>query len=215
MYQDKQLVCADCGAEFVFTAGEQEFHASKGFTSEPRRCPACRAKRKSANAAVRPEGTENLVSRPPRPMFDAVCAECGKSTKVPFQPTGSRPVYCSDCYHSKGAGSSRSVDGSRSFGASSPRSASGGGSAKSAGGRSFGGGRSFEGRSSGSREGGFDSFDFSDYGGDPFGSAPSSGRGNRKRNNKRENAKERSRKEGGGRPRGRFFDDDDDEEMYF
>ena len=26
MYEDKTLVCKDCGAEFVFTAGEQEFY---------------------------------------------------------------------------------------------------------------------------------------------------------------------------------------------
>ena len=31
MYEDKTLVCKDCGNEFVFTAGEQEFYASRGF----------------------------------------------------------------------------------------------------------------------------------------------------------------------------------------
>ena len=40
MYEDKTLVCKDCGAEFVFTAGEQEFYAEKGFQNEPTRCPA-------------------------------------------------------------------------------------------------------------------------------------------------------------------------------
>lgn len=29
MYEDKTLVCKDCGAEFVFTAGEQEFYAKE------------------------------------------------------------------------------------------------------------------------------------------------------------------------------------------
>ena len=38
MYQDKTLVCKECGAEFVFTAGEQEFYAEKGFENEPQRC---------------------------------------------------------------------------------------------------------------------------------------------------------------------------------
>ena len=42
MYQDKTLVCKECGKEFVFTAGEQEFYASKGFVNEPQRCKACR-----------------------------------------------------------------------------------------------------------------------------------------------------------------------------
>ncbi len=44
--QDKTLVCKDCGAEFVFTAGEQQFYAEKGFENEPQRCPACRKARK-------------------------------------------------------------------------------------------------------------------------------------------------------------------------
>ena len=67
MYEDKTLVCKDCGAEFVFTAGEQEFYAEKGFQNEPTRCKACRQARKASRAAGAP-----------RQMFDAVCAECGK-----------------------------------------------------------------------------------------------------------------------------------------
>jgi CxxC-x17-CxxC domain-containing protein len=34
----------------------------------------------------------------PRQMFDVTCSECGKQTQVPFQPDGTRPVYCRDCY---------------------------------------------------------------------------------------------------------------------
>ncbi len=49
MYEDKTLVCKDCGNEFVFTAGEQEFYAEKGFTNEPQRCKACRDARKQAS----------------------------------------------------------------------------------------------------------------------------------------------------------------------
>ena len=44
---DKNLICSDCGAEFVFTEGEQEFYAEKGFTNEPKRCPECRKAKKS------------------------------------------------------------------------------------------------------------------------------------------------------------------------
>ena len=47
MYSDKNLTCADCGQEFVFTASEQDFYAQRGFT-EPRRCASCRASRKAA-----------------------------------------------------------------------------------------------------------------------------------------------------------------------
>ena len=86
MYEDKTLICKDCGAEFVFTAGEQEFYAEKGFQNEPTRCKACRQARKAArgNAA--------------RVMHEVICAECGKVTQVPFEPTGERPVYCSECF---------------------------------------------------------------------------------------------------------------------
>ena len=89
MFEDKTLVCKDCGNEFVFTAGEQEFYAEKGFTNEPQRCKACRDARKSAR-----NGGE-------RQMYDAVCAECGKPCKVPFEPRNDRPVYCSECYRNR------------------------------------------------------------------------------------------------------------------
>ena len=85
MYEDKILKCKECGNDFVFTAGEQEFYAEKGFANEPQRCKACRDARKNAGKA-------------PREMFDAVCADCGKACKVPFQPREDRPVYCSDCF---------------------------------------------------------------------------------------------------------------------
>ena len=84
MYEDKTLVCKDCGEEFIFTAGEQEFYASRGFQNEPMRCKACRDKRKD-----RSEGRE---------MHTAVCARCGGEAKIPFEPKSDRPVYCSACF---------------------------------------------------------------------------------------------------------------------
>ena len=90
MYTDETLVCKECGQEFTFTAGEQEFYAEKGFTNEPQRCKACRDARKN-----------NRRNGEPRQMFDAVCAECGAPCKVPFEPSGDRPVYCSDCFSKK------------------------------------------------------------------------------------------------------------------
>ena len=47
MKEDKTLVCKECGKEFVFTAGEQEFYAERGFQNEPQRCKACRDARKT------------------------------------------------------------------------------------------------------------------------------------------------------------------------
>ena len=50
MKEDKTLTCCECGNEFTFTASEQEFYAEKGFTNEPRRCPACRQARKQCHS---------------------------------------------------------------------------------------------------------------------------------------------------------------------
>ncbi len=90
-FLDKSILCSDCGATFTFTAGEQEFFASKSYTNEPKRCPSCRQTRKT-------ERNANSGYSSPREMFPAICAQCGKETKVPFEPRNNRPVYCSDCY---------------------------------------------------------------------------------------------------------------------
>jgi len=92
-FQDKSLECSDCGTTFTFSVEEQEFFQSKGYTNEPKRCPECRQARKTERF-----GNNSYGARSQRPMFPAVCAECGKDTEVPFQPRGDRPVYCSDCY---------------------------------------------------------------------------------------------------------------------
>lgn len=90
--QDRTLKCKDCGNDFVFTAGEQTFYAEKGFENEPARCPECRKTKKQER--------RGFGSRPKK-LFDAVCAECGQKTQVPFFPKGEKPVYCRDCFIKK------------------------------------------------------------------------------------------------------------------
>ena len=85
---DKTLVCVDCGGEFIFTAGEQEFFNSRGFVNDPKRCQSCRSNRRSEQRGFSGE----------REMFQIECAECGVEATVPFRPRGDRPVYCSDCF---------------------------------------------------------------------------------------------------------------------
>ncbi|MFA7660285.1 MAG: zinc-ribbon domain-containing protein [Anaerovoracaceae bacterium] len=51
--EDKTLVCQDCGSEFVFTVGEQEFYKEKGFDNEPKRCKVCRDKKKQERRPFR------------------------------------------------------------------------------------------------------------------------------------------------------------------
>ena len=94
MAEDKTLTCRDCGAEFIFSASEQDFFAEKGFTNEPGRCPTCRAARKQQN-----RGGGRSSSFQQREMHDVVCASCGCETQVPFRPSSDRPVYCRDCFN--------------------------------------------------------------------------------------------------------------------
>jgi CxxC-x17-CxxC domain-containing protein len=96
--QDRVLKCVDCGADFVFTAGEQLFFHDKQFRNEPKRCKACKSQRVSV-----------LGAAPPRASFQghtkvetqAVCSHCGKQTTVPFRPTQGRPVLCRDCFRDR------------------------------------------------------------------------------------------------------------------
>ena len=83
MYQDETLICEDCSAELVFTAGEQEFYAEKGLTNNPKRCPECRKKRRQKNR---------------KKLYDAVCSKCGAKTQVPFRPKPDREVLCRECF---------------------------------------------------------------------------------------------------------------------
>jgi CxxC-x17-CxxC domain-containing protein len=96
VYENKSLICKDCGNAFDFTVRDQMFYAEKGFENEPQRCRDCRSVRKTQRATGAgqiPSSTAGL-----REMFEAVCAQCGTSTTVPFKPRGDRPVYCRSCY---------------------------------------------------------------------------------------------------------------------
>ncbi|MCL2647083.1 MAG: zinc-ribbon domain containing protein [Phycisphaerales bacterium] len=130
-YEDKTIVCVDCGAEFTFTADEQQRFAERGFTNEPKRCKTCRDARKASQTSGNREssgggdyssgggggggrggrgygrgggGGRGFGGGGPRQMFPATCAQCGQQTEVPFKPSGSRPVYCRDCFQAQRAG---------------------------------------------------------------------------------------------------------------
>jgi CxxC-x17-CxxC domain-containing protein len=91
-YRDKVLKCAECDAEFVFTAGEQMFFADKGFKNEPKRCKSCKAKRAD---------TVGQSANFQRSETKTTCSQCGKETTVPFKPTQGRPVYCRECFQQR------------------------------------------------------------------------------------------------------------------
>ena len=131
-YADKTITCRDCGMDFSFTSGEQEFYAQKGFTNEPTRCPSCRQARKAngggrssgysrdsyssggyddresyGSSYGRSDGYSSGYSSGTRELHSATCASCGKEAKVPFVPRGDKPVYCSDCFRQQRQSSSR------------------------------------------------------------------------------------------------------------
>ena len=82
-FQDRVLKCVDCGADFVFTAGEQHFFHDKNFKNEPKRCKNCKTKRQGSSGSGFTK-TETMTT----------CSQCGRETTVPFKPTQGRPVYC-------------------------------------------------------------------------------------------------------------------------
>lgn len=84
---DKTLTCRDCGAGFVFTAGEQAFFVERGLQNQPQRCHQCRVNRR-----------RQRQGESPRELHAVPCAECGTIAQVPFLPRLDRPVYCSTCF---------------------------------------------------------------------------------------------------------------------
>lgn len=131
---DRTLTCRDCGQEFTFTAGEQDFYTQRGF-SDPQRCPSCRSARKQQRNSGGSYGDSGYSSgggggyndggyssgggygrsnsggggynSAPRQLYPAVCSECGRETEVPFNPTPGKPVYCRECFQNRKASSPR------------------------------------------------------------------------------------------------------------
>jgi CxxC-x17-CxxC domain-containing protein len=97
-FVDRLLTCADCGGEFIFTAGEQLFFFDKQFKNDPKRCKPCKSRR--AGAAAR-TGTGPAAAGLSRTETRTECSECGVETTVPFKPTQGRPVLCRQCFQQK------------------------------------------------------------------------------------------------------------------
>ena len=91
-FQDKTLTCVDCGQTFVFTAGEQEFYAQKGFQNAPKRCKSCKATKRSSGPGGGMDGGGS------RELFEVVCSSCGQKTTVPFKPTVRSPRLLPDLF---------------------------------------------------------------------------------------------------------------------
>ena len=118
-FTDRTLTCVECGSEFTFSAEDQEYHDSRGF-SDPRRCPSCRQARRDSTGGGRSSmrsggggGGGGGYSSAPRQMYPAICAECGQPTEVPFEPRSDRPVYCRACFTRRQGETARGGGGGR------------------------------------------------------------------------------------------------------
>lgn len=116
-FQDKTITCSDCGVDFVFTAGEQQFYNEKGFTNEPRRCRGCRARKKGSGPGDERNGGGSRggggswrgehrggggrAGGSEGAQYTAVCSSCGGTARLSFQPSPDRPVFCRTCFQSR------------------------------------------------------------------------------------------------------------------
>lgn len=94
-FEDKGILCIDCGTNFVWTVGEQAFFRDKKLLNPPKRCKECKQaknERLAAIAAAQASGVRQRIE------VAVSCAKCGETTTVPFYPSQGRPVYCRSCF---------------------------------------------------------------------------------------------------------------------
>jgi len=94
-FADRILLCADCGGQFVFTAGEQLFFFDKQFKNDPKRCKPCKGRRSGVMVAA---GSGPAAAGISRTETRTICSTCEVETTVPFKPTQGRPVLCRQCF---------------------------------------------------------------------------------------------------------------------
>ena len=93
--QNKDIICIDCGADFVWTIGEQVFFRDKGLENPPKRCRDCKQAKNDRLAAVNNAQKLGIKQKVEVAVY---CARCNSYTTVPFYPSQGRPVYCRSCY---------------------------------------------------------------------------------------------------------------------
>ena len=94
-FTDKAITCIECGAQWMWTASEQDYYRCNGLQFEPRRCMECReARKRQLTETARRDGRYGA----PQPLRDCICADCGGLARVRFDPTPGRPVYCRRCW---------------------------------------------------------------------------------------------------------------------
>jgi CxxC-x17-CxxC domain-containing protein len=94
-FDDKPILCIDCGINFIWTVGEQVFFRDKKLQNPPKRCKECKQAKNERLAAIAAAHASGVRQR----IEVAVnCAKCGETTTVPFYPSQGRPVFCRSCF---------------------------------------------------------------------------------------------------------------------
>ncbi len=88
-FEDRTLLCRDCGKQFTWKASDQDFFAQKGY-SAPGRCKDCRYKRKAQ--------AEGFQGASHRREYDITCSKCKNTGKVPFEPSTKQSLLCTGCF---------------------------------------------------------------------------------------------------------------------
>lgn len=97
-HTDRTLACKECGAAFVFSAGEQKFYRDRNIQNEPKRCKPCRDARR-LNGSSPDNGNHRPGTQGQRVETSVTCGQCGARCTVPFVPSQGRPVLCNSCFN--------------------------------------------------------------------------------------------------------------------
>lgn len=95
MFEDRNLKCNECGADFTLTSAEQEFFLGKGSENLPNTCPSCR---RAPHDSVKAP-TDNKVAA--QQMFEVSCSLCDDLIQLPYEPDGRKQIYCEACSQQK------------------------------------------------------------------------------------------------------------------
>ena len=105
-FEDKPILCIDCGINFIWTVGEQAFFRDKKLQNPPKRCKECKRVKNRRLAAIE---MAQATGKPHKIEVNAECAQCGEKTTVPFYPSQGRPVYCRGCFDKNKTGTSNGI----------------------------------------------------------------------------------------------------------
>lgn len=95
----------DCEVPFRPTSGKPIY--CKNCFESNRESDSRRPEGRNFDRPASFEDSPRFAGEAGRQMFEAVCDNCRNNCKVPFQPRGDKPIFCSNCFEAKNAGENR------------------------------------------------------------------------------------------------------------